>query len=712
MKRVYIFLSAFIFSGSAAQTFTEVASSRGVNTAGAKEGGLTWGDFNNDGCLDLLVNTTVGGTGTRLYQSNCNADPDMVSFTDVTTTLASGLDNLVLPRSVVWGDYNNDGYLDFARNTFNRIEIYLNKGPSASPAYSFGDASQNPNYIFDGSSLSCINTEGMGWADFNGDGWLDLIFENAGCGTEIYFKNTAADPCNAGFSFTDGGTIGLVNTGGNGDYSAIGDVNDDGWVDFLVREDNGENLFINDQDGTFTLNSNISENSNNGNKGGVLFCDFDNDGDFDIFWSDAPENLIFRNDGGSPVSFTRLANSSTGIISSNNVEGCSCGDVDHDGDVDLFLAAGSGTSHLYRNRLNEGLSFQFTQNNGSINLNADGEGAVLVDYDNDGDLDLYTNINGGNNQLWRSNLITTSTNESGRNYLKVRVVMQSSNSLPTVLNRNMIGATAILRRLPIDGGAIVGGIRDINGGNGHGSQSPPYMHFGLPLGPDLTYELTVKFPSINGIRRTIVGNVRPADFNDRMLTIALGAQEFSATACNTLVSLPLRLLSFSGKQRGEHIELNWKALNEDEQAAFLIEKSLDGKKFKQIGEVVSKTVAGIQNYIFKDESPFEGISYYRLKIQVINKESSYSTVISVSFGYGEELVVFPNPTNDKVEITVKGTTGKGFKVNLNNLSGKIIYSFTFLDNEKPFLPHPGKAGMYLVELIFRDKRILKKVVFE
>jgi len=127
LSTVYCLLS----TDCSAQQFTEIAVSVGLNTSGNKDGGVAWGDFNNDGCLDLIVNTSTGAE-TRLYLSDCNLPNP--TFTDVTDSLAAGLSLNTLERSVVWADCNNDGYLDFARNKDNKIEVYLNKGPDSIPA--------------------------------------------------------------------------------------------------------------------------------------------------------------------------------------------------------------------------------------------------------------------------------------------------------------------------------------------------------------------------------------------------------------------------------------------------------------------------------------------------------------------------------------------------------------------------------------------------
>ncbi len=120
--------------------FTEVGSTLGLDLPGSKDGGLAWGDFNNDGLYDVIVNTNDNSYKSRLYFAN-NSGGNIV-FNDVTSTHAAGLLNSITERQALAADFNNDGYVDIIRNFNTRIEIYFNKGASASPAYSFGTSSQ------------------------------------------------------------------------------------------------------------------------------------------------------------------------------------------------------------------------------------------------------------------------------------------------------------------------------------------------------------------------------------------------------------------------------------------------------------------------------------------------------------------------------------------------------------------------------------------
>ncbi|MBI2504876.1 MAG: VCBS repeat-containing protein [Candidatus Latescibacteria bacterium] len=104
-----------------AQTFTEVGASLGVNDGGNGTG-TAWGDYDNDGDLDLfLVNTT--GQADRLYRNNGNG-----TFTEVGSS--AGVADTGSGLAVAWGDYDNDGDLDFfLANDFNQApRLYRNNG--------------------------------------------------------------------------------------------------------------------------------------------------------------------------------------------------------------------------------------------------------------------------------------------------------------------------------------------------------------------------------------------------------------------------------------------------------------------------------------------------------------------------------------------------------------------------------------------------------
>ncbi|MEM6264780.1 MAG: FG-GAP-like repeat-containing protein [Bacteroidota bacterium] len=495
------------------QTFSNVAIA-GVGNAGAdaaisgnKDGGFAWGDINADGYLDLVVNTE-SSSGTRILIAN-PIDPNNPFFEDQTTTLCNHCEQVVMERSAILVDLNHDGYLDMLRNTsYSGALLYLNRGPAEN--YQFGvGANHDPDLVINAASMhdGQVNSEGLIAADYDNDGWLDLIIENHNRGIDIY-ENPKDGTAN--FTCLDPSTVGFASTTGDGDYSTGADFDNDGDIDLVARKTNWNDFYINNGDGTFTAKQDLA-NANNSDKGGVVFADFDNDGDFDLFWTNGGDNQIWVNNGVDTLTPTAVSTdgepwSSAGVTApTSGVDGCAVADVNNDGKLDLFLNANSGTGYLFINNTPNGGTLSFTQDNMSINVNANGEGCSFGDYDNDGDLDLYVNIKNGDNQLWRNSL-----NDNNYLYVEPRIDLGSG------VWRAAIGANIVLEDCH---GNEISGIRDVPTGSGHGTDAPDVVHFGLPDGPAQVYHVTVSFVTVNGTRKIITKEVTPSEVSGQKLVV-------------------------------------------------------------------------------------------------------------------------------------------------------------------------------------------------
>ncbi|MGD1847058.1 MAG: FG-GAP-like repeat-containing protein, partial [Salibacteraceae bacterium] len=490
--------------------FVETANAVGLDIDGNKDGGLTWADFNNDGAIDVLVNTDDNSLDSRLYFSDGGVVPN---FTDVTATNAAGLLDQNTERTAIAGDLNNDGNIDFARNTFGRIEIYLNQGSGSTPAYSFGDGSQSPSQTITSISGG-INVEGMFFIDWDNDNDLDLVLDNHNFGMEV-FENNGSGSFTVATPGTAAGQTGFPeSTGGDGDYGAAADFDNDGFVDLILRKSTGVNLWrYNPSTSRYESQTNPNTSAANSNKGSVIFCDFDNDGDLDIFWTAQGTNQIWRNNNGTFVASGIPAGAAS---SDSGIDECDCADVDNDGDLDLFLGDDGGSSYLFINNTPKGGSLSFTQNNLCIDPNDDVEGSEFVDFDHDGDMDLYMNINGDANQLWKNI-------QNDNNYLLVDAKVRLSGGA----ERYAFGSNVMLS---LCGGTDCG-IREVSGGRGHGSQRPSQVHFGLGAnGPDAVYKVTVFFVDSAGVRDTVSRSIVPSELANQTLIIYRGDHD-DTTRC-------------------------------------------------------------------------------------------------------------------------------------------------------------------------------------
>ncbi len=403
-----------------------------------------WGDYDNDGNVDLFVTNYSPDTPNLLYHNNGNATFTQVTTGPIATDLASSL-------AATWGDYDNDGDLDLyvGNNIGDENFLYRNNGGTFSRIMS-DPAVTDKGYA-----------HGVSWVDYDNDGYLDLfvtdyfstrfnhLYHNNGDGT--FEESTGSAPTlEADFSVS----------------SSWGDYNSDGLVDLFVcnTQGNDNSLYKNLGNGNF-LKINTGDIVNDeANSVGASWGDYDNDGDLDLFVANAgnQNNLLYQNNGDE--TFLKI-NTGAIVNDGGHSHGSAWGDYDNDGDLDLFVANDQNQNNfLYSNDGNGNfiaITNDLTQDSGQS------FGAAWADYDNDGDIDLFV----ANHQL-NKNFIYQ--NSRGRCQNKACVTLVGTNS-----NRSAIG-TKIRVKANIYG-ENVWQMRELSGqtGGGIGGQNELKTIIGL-----------------------------------------------------------------------------------------------------------------------------------------------------------------------------------------------------------------------------------------
>jgi hypothetical protein len=161
--------TGILYKNNGNGTFTEVTASSGLTT-NYYIWGAEWGDYNNDGYMDIFLATTTGLY--QLYKNNGNG-----TFTDVSSSV--GITEGSYAYSCAWFDYDNDGDLDLyvARGQGYADLMYKNtNGFFTDVASTIG--------MSDLLHSSCVSV-----GDFNNDGYLDLYLNNNGS-TNRLFRNS------------------------------------------------------------------------------------------------------------------------------------------------------------------------------------------------------------------------------------------------------------------------------------------------------------------------------------------------------------------------------------------------------------------------------------------------------------------------------------------------------------------------------------------
>ena len=147
------------------------------------------------------------------------------------------------------------------------------------------------------------------------------------------------------------------------------------------------------------------------------------------------------------------------------------------------------------------------------------------------------------------------------------------------------------------------------------------------------------------------------------------------TGCVFSAPLPSQLISFSANQKNQYqIELSWLTLQEFNTDNFIVEKSLNGANWLQVGNLFAKGGESQKtSYNLTDSKPVNGINYYRLKKLDRDGHFEYSNIVQVNFRESAlGFSVFPNPAKDKVTIYAKSGFTQGMQAQLYHKNGMLL----------------------------------------
>ncbi len=141
--------------------------------------------------------------------------------------------------------------------------------------------------------------------------------------------------------------------------------------------------------------------------------------------------------------------------------------------------------------------------------------------------------------------------------------------------------------------------------------------------------------------------------------------------------LPVSIIDFSAKANDASIDVKWSTASEKDNAAFVVEKSLDGQTWSAIGTVKgAKTSNVVNNYGLVDYKAVAGFQYYRLKQIDLDGTVNYSKAIAVNFSKASTLNVnlFPNPAKDALNITTENNATGEVNIQILNSMGETVYN--------------------------------------
>jgi hypothetical protein len=418
--------------------------------------GVAWGDYDNDGDLDLAVSQGGGGQN-KLYVNNY----PISSFTQLNQF------GYRQTPTMVWGDYDNDGDLDIAQSNWNEDNrLYENRlSPDGTPTFI-------SHHEFGTGMLSM----GMAWADYDNDGDLDLAVVRFEEQNHLYENRLYPD---GSPSFVEYNEFGVWKCKG----LVWGDFDNDGDPDLAVAGSGINKLYINNYPDSplFTERTDVFGGGGSGINLVITPGDFDNDSDLDVFVSKGgslPGGRLYVNNF-PDLTFTEFPGFGSDFVGGLGV---AWGDFDNDGDKDLGVTNHDGVPNklCVNNYPIESFSVVDEFSQGAF------EGIAWGDYDNDGDLDVAL---ADGTHLSPDRLYINNANNYA--YIKVKLIGRNRGlSITEYTNRMGVGAKV---KVYDPSTVALLGYHEIIAGSGFCSMNAVEAHFGVPAGN--TYDVEVYWPT-------------------------------------------------------------------------------------------------------------------------------------------------------------------------------------------------------------------------
>jgi hypothetical protein len=220
----------FLYHNNGNGTFTKITSGPVVTDIASSSASGAWGDYDNDGKMDLFV-ANFGGPN-FLYHNDGNGVFTKITSGAIVTDVGDS-------HGASWGDYDNDGYLDLFVNRFFGEDdlLYHNNGNGTFTKITSGPIVNNAGY-----------GTGSSWGDYDNDGNLDLFVSNSSA-------DAGFNEYNFLYHNNGNGTFTQVTTGtfssdvSNARGAAWGDYDNDGDLDLHVANEYYSDDFLYQNDG-------------------------------------------------------------------------------------------------------------------------------------------------------------------------------------------------------------------------------------------------------------------------------------------------------------------------------------------------------------------------------------------------------------------------------------------------------------------------------
>jgi hypothetical protein len=185
--------------------------------------------------------------------------------------------------------------------------------------------------------------------------------------------------------------------------------------------------------------------------------------------------------------------------------------------------------------------------------------------------------------------------------------------------------------------------------------------------------------------------------------LSSGDEDVDSIAITSVnVITPVVFGGISASEANSFVKLNWNIETETNTNNYIVERSVNGDNFVQVGTLKANKSA---NYIWIDNTPNNGVNYYRIRATDNNGTYQYSTIVRINVGKTKSgLNVYPNPVKGgQVNVELNGISKGVYVVNIFNMNGSLAHTTTLFSegtslSKSVTLPSNLKTGNYTLEI--------------
>jgi hypothetical protein len=193
-----------------------------------------------------------------------------------------------------------------------------------------------------------------------------------------------------------------------------------------------------------------------------------------------------------------------------------------------------------------------------------------------------------------------------------------------------------------------------------------------------------------------VASVVNADANTLTMSNIVAFSDWTASDNNAI--LPVTILSLTGKQIGKDHLISWQVGTEVNFAHYVVETSIDGKQFNEVGQVQGE---GKKNYQFSNLQATS--TYYRLKLVDLDGSVEYSPVIKIGSKTDNKLSFYPNPVKDQLTVVLEANVS----AQLVNSIGQVVWTGSLEAGINTILVGQFVQGVYSLVVEGKGYQIIK-----